>query len=462
MNFYGREDEKRIIFKKLDTDMLETILVFGRRRIGKSELIKHCIHMSNLQSIYYECKQTSEIHNVNSLSNLISEKFNYPRLAFSSMEEILEFLFKLSINQKLILVLDEYSYLKEKVTGIDSILQGLIDKYKDTSHLKLVLCGSYVDIMKSLIMTHNPLYGRITQTINLKAMDYYDSSKFYSSFSNEEKVKLYSVFGGIPYYNQLINPNMTVEENIIELIASPNARLELEVSMYLKSEIAKIANANEVFDAMAKGYSKYSDILSQSNVSSAPTLVDVLDKLIKMELVEKETPINDENNKRKARYIITDNLTLFFYKYIFRYNSQLGIMDSKVFYEKYIKEDFETQHIPKIFENICKQYLIRMNKRAKLEVPFEKIGKYYYDDPINKTNGEFDIVTLDSKGYIFYEAKYKNKNVNEKMIEQEINQVEKTGMNCYKYGFFSKNGFEEMNTNEYLLYNLDDLYKENL
>jgi hypothetical protein len=149
-------------------------------------------------------------------------------------------------------------------------------------------------------------------------MDYYESALFYDTFSNEDKVRLYSVFGGIPYYNRLVDKKKSVKENIIELIASPGSRLENEVSMYLNSEISKITNANEVFEALAKGYSKYKDILDQSNVSSGPTLIDTLDKLIKMDVVKKEAPINDENNKRKAGYFVSDNLSLFYYKYIYR------------------------------------------------------------------------------------------------------------------------------------------------
>lgn len=95
----------------------------------------------------------------------------------------------------------------------------------------------------------------------------------------------------------MIDSKKSVKENIIELIASNGARLEMEVTMYLKSEIAKIVNANEVFEAMALGNSKYSDIYAKSHVSSRPTLIDVLDKLIRMEVIVKEAPINDENNK---------------------------------------------------------------------------------------------------------------------------------------------------------------------
>lgn len=462
MKFIGRTDEKNILKTLFQSNLFESVLLYGRRRVGKSELIKQCIRETDVHALYYECKQTSEMNNVESLSRLISENENLPLLSFSGIEEILEYILKTSNNVNKVLVLDEYSYLRDKVDGMDSILQALIDKYKDVSKLKLIICGSYVDIMQSLIYSHNPLYGRFSKIIDLKQMDYFDSAKFYTDFSHEDKVRLYSVFGGIPYYNRLIDVNKTVRENIIDLIASPGARLELEVSMYLKSEISKIVNANEAFEAMAAGNSKYSDIYSKSHVSSRPTLIDVLEKLIRMEIVVKESPINDERNKKKSGYYINDNLSYFYYKYIFRYLSQMNVMNSDVFYEKFIEEDFETKYVPMMFEKVCKQYLIRLNRKGMLNTPFYKIGKFYYDDPVNRKNGEFDIVSEDEFGYIFYECKYKNAKVTKQMVEQEIQQVKQTNLNCYKFGFFSKSGFEEDVNKTMFLYDLDDIFQDQL
>ena len=459
MAFYGREQEKKRILRYINKETNQNILIYGRRRVGKSELIKHCIRSQKKTNIYYECKQTTEINNVESLCSVISEQFNLPPLGFSSTEQVLEYLFRRGIDEETILVLDEYPYLRSAVKGLDSILQSLIDRYKDSSKLKLILCGSYVETMKSLLSKNSPLYGRMDLTIDLKQMDYYESALFYPSFSDEDKVRLYSVFGGIPYYNRLIDPNITVKENIQELIAMPSARLENEVTAYLKTEISKITNANEVFEALAKGFSRYSDILDQSHVSSSPTLADVLDKLIKMEVIRKEAPINDENNRKKAGYYISDNLSAFYYRYIHRYLSQMSIMDPDVFYERYIYDDFEKQYVPHCFESICRQYLIRMNRNGMLPVIFDKIGKYYYDDPANKTNGEFDIVTTDPEGFIFYDAKFRSNPVTEKMINEEIQQVMQTGLNCYKYGFISKSGFAAEPDDRLILIELKELYK---
>ena len=458
MAFYGREQQQKKINGILQKNTLQAALICGRRRVGKSELIKQCLKKTEIPQLVYECKQTTELNNVESLSTLISEEFHLPRLGFGSMEALLDYLFRRAEKEKMVLVLDEYPYLRETSAGIDSILQSLIDRYREVSSLKLILCGSYVEIMKSLLARENPLYGRVDLTIDLKPMDYYESAMFYPDFSAEDKVRLYSVFGGIPYYNRLIDASLSVKENIQELISAPGARLENEVSMYLKSEISKIANANEVFEALSKGFSKYSDILSQSHVSSGPTLIDILDKLIRMEVVEKQAPINDADNRRRSGYFIIDNLSLFYYRYIFRFLSQRSVLDEDVFYDRYIREDFETQYVPRAFESICRQYLIRQNRAGRIRPAFDKIGKYYYDDPRTRTNGEFDTVTEDPQGYIFYESKFRKESLSPAMIGEEIRQVRATGLKCYRYGFFSRSGFQCEPSDDMIFIHLNEMY----
>lgn len=459
MKFYGREQQQKRLHRIFRKDNLQVTLIYGRLRVGKSELIKQCLRDETGPQIYFECKQTTEPNNVESLSHLISEQYHLPVLGFTGIEAVLDYLFQRAVNEPLILVLDEYPYLRDAVTGMDSILQSLIDKYADHSSVKLVLCGSYVDIMKSLLARENPLYGRVDLTIDLKPMDYYESAMFYPDFSNEDKVRLYSVFGGIPYYNRQIDASLTVRENIQELVSAPGSRMENEVSMYLNSEISKITNANEVFEALSKGYSRYSDLLSQSHVSSGPTLIDVLEKMIRMDVAEKQSPINDENNRRKSGYYITDNLSLFYYRYIFRYLSQRNVLDEDVFYERYIHDDFETHYVPRIFESVCRQYLIRQNRAGLIEPPFDRIGKYYYDDPKTRTNGEFDIVTEDPLGYAFYEAKFRREPISLSMIREEIRQVQATSLNCYKYGFFSRSGFRSEPEDHMVFIPLSELYR---
>ena len=130
--FYGRETERKKLNRMFHTDGQMISLIYGRRRIGKSELIKQTLKESELKSIYYECKQTTELNNVNSLAELVGEAFNFPTPAFESMERLLHFLFKKSEQTPLILVLDEYPYLRENMiqNEICQVEQTQLDCYK--------------------------------------------------------------------------------------------------------------------------------------------------------------------------------------------------------------------------------------------------------------------------------------------------------------------------------------------
>lgn len=458
MKFIGREDELAQLERELELPEERCILVCGRRRVGKSELLKQAIRQLDMPAIYYECRRTSEADNMASLSELACASLGLPSLSFAGIRDLIEFLFHEAEKRPITLVLDEYPFLREAVAGLDSILQTSIDGHRDSSRLKIVLCGSFVDIMKSLVEHENPLYGRIDLSIKLKPMDFHDAAAFCPAFTPEDKVRLYSVFGGIPYYMRLIDPARSVRDNIIALVSAPGARLEDEVEGYLGSEIRKIANANKVFAALAQGYTRWRDLLDQSHVSSGPAMTDVLSKLIDLELVQKRAPINEPENRRRSGYHIVDPLSLFWYRYIFRNASARQLLDPGVFYERYIERDFEENHVPHLFEDICRQYLIRENRQGAIEPPFDAIGTYWYDNPAARTNGEFDVVTHDPQGYAFYEAEFRKTPITQRMIDEEIEQVKACGMPCHRYGFFSRSDFDAKPAPDTVLIDLADMY----
>ena len=199
MNFIGRKEELEKLNRAMQADEMNFSLIYGRRRVGKSELVSQALSKVGAKKIYYECKQVAEESNVNGLSEILSESMGLPKLGFSNMESLLDYIFELSAKEKIVLVLDEYPYLRESIKGMDSILQAMIDKHRKTSKITLVILGSYVEVMRSLLEHGNPLYGRVDLTIYLKQMDYYESSFFYPNYSADDKVRIYSVFGGIPY-----------------------------------------------------------------------------------------------------------------------------------------------------------------------------------------------------------------------------------------------------------------------
>ncbi len=457
--FVGRKEEIEVLANYLENDRQENIIIYGRRRIGKSELVKETLRKIEVPYIFYQAKETTIQDNVESLSRIISAHFNLGPVYFTSFEDIYGYLFK-KATQPFVLVLDEYPYLRNLDKGLDSVLQAKIDYFKTTSKLKIVLLGSYIDVMEKLNQSDTPLYGRISKMMFITQMNYQEASLFYNFCDIETKVQYFSVFGGMPYYNSLINPEKSFAENVVDLVISKNSILSDFIDLTLSKELRKINHAHSVFTAIALGYRKYNDIFNQlSNSIKSSQLTPILDSLIAMDLIQKTTPINEAENSKKTFYEIKDPFISFYYKYIFRHMSEKTIMDGMTFYKVIIEKDFHEQFVPKMFERIVKEYLIIENKKGHIQPPLLKIGKYWYDNPKDKINGEFHVVSKDKNGYIIYEVKYRKSKLTNRMIQEEIDQLSKCNVSYYKLGFISKSGFEsEDNRNSYYLRDLKDLY----
>lgn len=455
--FVGRKEEIRDLTNTLNSSKQENIVIYGRRRIGKSVLIKETLNRLNKPYIYYQAKETTINDNVLSLSKIITTYFNLGALSFNSLEDIFDFIFKR--DEQIILVIDEYPYLTALEKGLDSILQSVIDQNKKTSLTKLVLLGSYIDIMKRLNESDNPLFGRISSMMFITEMNYQDASLFYPNVDLETKVKYYSVFGGVPYYNSLIDEAKSFEKNVVDLIIKSNSPLGDFVEMILSKELRKLNNANTVFLAIASGKTKFNDILNSlgSQVSSA-ALTYVLNDLIKMDLINKTTPINESKDSRRTYYEINDNYIDFYYKYIYRYLSTRSILSPNSFYDEIIEKDFNANFVPKKFEKLAKEYLITENKKGNIEPVLLEVGKYWYDNPVEKINGEFDLVTKDKFGFVVYEVKYTNKKIVESNLKQLKHQLKICNVNYYNVGFVSKAGFDFKNQKSYKLITLEDIY----
>ncbi len=462
MEFIGRLEEQKKINSILDNDGYQGCIIYGRRRMGKTELIKHCLMNKKTPFIMYQCKESTEEDNINQLSTVISKELNMPYLGFKNFIDAIDFLFQYGCENEISFVLDEYPYIRESIAGCDSKLQSVIDKYAMRTNIKFFLLGSSISTMSSLQNHDNPLYMRLTNSILLKQMDYYDSAKFYPNATLEDKVGFYSAFGGVPFYNAQINDKLSLKDNIIRVLSGQFSSLNDFLNIYLKSELRKINNANAVFESIATGAFHFSDILAKTHIDSSASLSVILGKLIEMDLIEYISPINDQTNKKKAGYRISDSCVRFYYNFIYRNESAHRMLSDEIFYEKFIKEELNKKIIPSTFENVSKEFLIRKNKLGQITPLLLDLGTYWYDDPKNKTNGQFDVVGKCEGGYVFFECKYTEKKINDDVIKEEIKQVSKTNLNAVQYGFISKKGFALKEKYPYIFFQLKDLYAEGL
>lgn len=457
--FVGRKDEIARLIQAFQSPNQENIVLYGRRRIGKSELIKHVLDQARIPYLYYQAKETSERDNVESLSRLLGEQFALGKALFPSMESIVEYLFEQSTTP-FVLVIDEYPYLQSNSEGLDSVLQRLIDQMS-SSKLKIVLLGSFIDVMKSITDSHRPLYGRITLSLFLSELNYQEASAFYPESNDEEKLAYYSVFGGVPYYNQWIDCNQSFMDNVCKLIIDDRGILSDFIELFLSKELRKLQNANAVLETIAIGKRKFGDILGKlQGTLSSPQLAIVLDSLIRMDLIAKTTPINEPATSKKTYYEIKDNFVRFYYRYVFRNLSKRSVLNPSDFYLLLVKEDLFTQTIPHIFEQVAKQYLLLQNKQGAIRPPYVNIGKLWYDDKETKTNGEFDVVAESVEGYVVYEVKYTDSLVTDAVVAEEAAQLDACHVQYHKLGFFSKSGFRLSQPEKYVLKTLADVYRQ--
>lgn len=458
--FIGRTNEIKELREMFSTSKMEAALIYGRRRVGKTAIINEALKECNLKVIHYECKKVSIDTNLKMITELLSHELSLGGIYFKDFNAFFDYVFNLSQKIEFVLVIDEFTFLLEKDFSVESFLASAIDKYKEESKMKLIISGSYVGLIEKMLEYGSHSFGRYNHILKIAPFNYYDSALFYSNYSDEDKIIAYSVFGGLPYFNSLINPNISIIENIKRLILKKDSILEIELNQMILEETSKIENLNDAISFIAKGKKKQSDLNQALKSIGVNDPKYLLNRMIDMDIVEKYTPINDLSNKKLTFFRFKDNFFDFYYRYISLCPYSYMRVNPDLFYENFIKEDFIKEYIPYKFEEISKEFLLRLNINGKVKPFIRLIGKYFYNDRTIKVNREFDLVTLDENGYISYECKFTNSKINNKVVNEEINQTKNLDINFYKLGFISKNGFDaEVDINKYILYSLSDFYK---
>ena len=443
MMFVGREKELKVLNEELYKNK-SSILIYGKRKIGKTTLIKEaCKNHTNKPFIYFECIKDTEDRNVKEIIKvikqlgLISDGVSLEENTFLDLFKYLN-----SLRTPLIVVIDEYPYLKEFIPSktIDSIFQNIIDNY--TENINLIISGSHIGMMKDLLKDKNDLFGRFIVKISLKELTYLEASEFYPKLSNYDKVAFYSVFGGSPYINERLVPTQDLKWNIVNLLMNTDNAVYTYASSLLISDSSNQIQANRILSMIGNGKKSYSELEETLDKNKTGLLSKYLKPLLEMELIKKEAPINRLNDAKKTKYEINDNLLRFYYSYILRNQYLFNYKAADMIYEEDIKPSIIT-FISFRFEDICRTFMWKyINNNGIKNVV--NIGRYYYD-PINKKNGEFDLAILNKNGTVsLIDAKYLEDSLSQQTINKELYQISQINeIKVDKTGFISINGFED-------------------
>lgn len=213
--FIGRERELQELNRLFESDRFEFAVIYGRRRVGKTALITQFIR--DKDAIYFMGVESSSKQNLENLSKSIIEYSSgiEAYTSFLSFQAALEYVFKLAETKRLILVIDEYPYVARASKSLASTLQMLIDRYRDSSKLMLILCGSSMSYMEDQVLAYKaPLYGRRSAQFKILPFNFSETCRYFPHFSPEEKALMYGIVGGTPQYLLQMNDRLSIEENI--------------------------------------------------------------------------------------------------------------------------------------------------------------------------------------------------------------------------------------------------------
>ena len=437
--FIGRKREITALDKLYNSNKFEFAVIYGRRRVGKTALINHFI--DDKESIYFMGVESNEKQNLENFSKSIIEYSSgiEAENSFLSFQDALEYVFKLSERKRLILVIDEYPYVARSSKSLASTLQLLIDKYKDTSKLMLILCGSSMSYMEDEVLAYkSPLYGRRTAQMKIFPFSFDEACRYLKNYSDEDKALAYGIVGGTPQYLLQIDDRLSIEDNIKNTYLNPISFLYEEPTNFLKQEVREPAIYMAIITAIAVGASRMSDISNKVGEDSN-ICANYLKSLINLGIIKKETPYG-EKSSRKSIYSIEDNMFRFWYRFVPGNNSIIMRGAADIVYKRI--EPQLPEYMGAVFEEICKQYLWNLLLNGNSPVEFSELGRWWGNDPIEKKQTEIDIMgEQDKKTALFGECKWINEKVDLGVLETLIKRSNLFSyVNVHLY-LFSKSGF---------------------
>lgn len=437
--FIGREKELENLNSLYDTGRFQFPVIYGRRRVGKTALINEFV--KDKDTVYFTGIESNAKQNLENFSKSIFNFTSGSNAApvFSSFQEALAYVFNLAASKRIVLVIDEYPYVAKSFKALASVLQVLIDRNKDTSKLFLILCGSSMSFMEEQVLGYkSPLYGRRTSQFKILPFDFFESRKYFKLFSDLDVAAVYGMVGGTPQYLLQMDDNMTLEENIKSKLLNTTSYLFEEPNNLMQQEVREPATYNAIISAVATGSTKLSEIASKVGEDTG-TCSTYLKNLISLGIIKKETPFG-EKTTRKTIYVVADNLFRFWHRFVTANMSMIQKDMTDTVYKK-ISDQFSSYMGP-VFEEICRQYLWRLNKQGKAAVSFTDLGRWWGNNPKNRSETEIDIMGTDGANKAFFcECKWTNGKTDTGVLDTLI---ERSRLFHYKevhLYLFSKTGF---------------------
>jgi uncharacterized protein len=439
MTFINRQDELKDLEKLWNEKKSQLVIFYGKRRVGKTELIKQFI--AKKPSIYYLADKRTHHDQLVELGKRIGRFFSdaiVERNGFRNWIDVFEYL-KDHAKTPFILAIDEYPYLTDGDSSTGSLFQKGWDEYLKGSPVFLILCGSSISMMEQETLSHTaPLYGRRTAEFLIEPMMYHNSREFYPEhFSFTKFIEFYTLSGGMPAYLSQFAAYSNRKKAVEALVFKRNGPLSREIEFLLKEETRESKTYLSILSAIALGSHKFGEIIGKTGLEKN-VLNKYLSVLSRLFFIKRETPITEKNpeKSKKSLYFLSDLFFRFWFQYVFPNKSELeigsieGVLDDM---------DNTIVHLESYtYEEVCKQWL-QINKIDSFTP--QKIGRWW------SSTDEIDVVATNKRDnqIVFGEVKWTKEKVGLNILEslkEKSLQVDWGKPNRKEiFILFSKNGF---------------------
>ena len=435
--FFNRKNELKYLETKYNSSEPELLIFWGRRRIGKTFLLKQ--FCDKKQGIFLMATASTSLDNLECFSSEFADYFNDERLQIQPLRNWDEFFIYLDekIQKRTLVVIDEYPYLIENNPAIPSIFQKYWDKILQSNlNIMLILNGSAISMMeKETLEYRSPLYGRRSGQWFLEAFDVISSNEFFEFKKLTQAIEAYAVTSGIPYYCKILSHQPDIYSAIKNKILSKGEVLFEEVDFLLRQEFRTPRSYFPILKAIAQGAHKFGEISSKTGYDKS-NLTKYLSSLEKLKLIKREVPVTElkPEKSRKNLYFISDNFVNFWFTFVFPHLSELEFGKTDRIMKKFVIPNFNyyvSQKVEPIIIDLLKKDFFRLG------LDFSMIGRYW------DKNTEIDIwgETTDNR-IIIGDIKWTETTCKKRVF---LNLIEKANnMNINKdviFLFISKSGF---------------------
>lgn len=436
MKFVGRESELSFLEEQYNRDS-SMVIIYGRRRIGKTTLIKEFI--KNKKAIYFLATEESINENRKNLQNTIFQitKNNF----YSENNEInWENLFNFVNGEKWIIVIDEYQYLTMTDKSFTSKIQKIWDEFLKNKNVMLVLSGSLTNMMYSETLdSSSPLYGRRTGQIKLQELSFDDYKQFFDNKKISEIIDFYSVTGGVPKYVESFDLRKSLLQNIKDNIINVNSYLYEEPIFLLSKEVKEIGSFFSIIKSISFGNHKLSKISADIGIKQS-SLIYYINVLQDLDIIERQVPITEKNPQKSKRglYFIKDKFINFWFNFVYPYRNFIE-MNNKTFVLEKIENNLIDNHVSFVYEDICRKKVLDLSANNFFNKNIIKVGSFW------NNNFELDILGVDIKQnpVLFGECKYQKNKVGKEVLNKLKFKAEKISSKEKVYVIFSKSGFRK-------------------